>query len=550
MSYGSDLLASQLCEATARTLDETAAERQAATINERDVLHPICLSVARTIGKREAMEVSTTVRLESETWPRLGAVDIGFLVSGEPPLLVELKAGVGRHALVACAWDALKLAFALQIGRASDAYLLAAAPAGDWASARGSEFFSTRAFESEALREDYADGWKTWERDGYPAGSRVPARLATRALSRRRFLVGETPWELRLSAVHVEQPLAWIEWAPLLAPPGVAAGSERDELHETESPVQQRRDASMRRAFRPSIPELIICADWSKHPARRRAWIADPRDRSLRQIASSQATVDTVIVEAAQRRGDGFALIAFDAPIGVPRSYFELARQHLSLPKAATFVDWLPVALRQPDFFEPVTRASDWSVERPFFRVPKGPGGLRSFHEAAQLARIELKRSIEKATRGNSVFAFDLPGQVAPAAQTLWSELAAMVEPGAALWPFDGDFDQLVGRMFVLAEIYPRAAYAVASAEALPARPRSLAKRQPPVREAEVARLLSARWIRELAVKIDNPARAASNEDDFDALMTAAALLRLVLEDRPLSTFAVDRVAEGGILAV
>lgn len=233
MSYARDLLAAELCEATARTLDKIAAERQAAKINERDYLHPACLSAAREIvSRREATEVSTTVRLESEIWPRLGAVDIGFLISAEPPVLVELKAGVGRHALVACAWDALKLAFALQTGRASDAYLLAAAPVADWAHARGSEFFATRTFESEALRETFADGWKTWERDGYPAGSRVPARFATRALSRTQFIVGAAPWELRLSAVHVEQPSAWIEWAPLLARPLVDAASQRDELHE------------------------------------------------------------------------------------------------------------------------------------------------------------------------------------------------------------------------------------------------------------------------------------------------------------------------------
>jgi len=53
----------------------------------------------------------------------------------------------------------------------------------------------------------------------------------------------------------------------------------------------------------------------------------------------------------------------------------------------------------------------------------KGAGGLRSLEAAAQEMHVELKRSIEKATRGNSVFAFDLPGQVAPAAQTLWREL-------------------------------------------------------------------------------------------------------------------------------
>jgi len=115
---------------------------------------------------------------------------------------------------------------------------------------RGSEFFATQAFESEALRDAFADGWKTWERDGYSAGIHVPAR------------------------------------------------------------------------------------------------IADPGDRSLRQLEPGQTTVDGLVSEAAQRRRSGFALIAFDAPIGVPGSYLELARRHWPLPEDATFVDWLPAALQ------------------------------------------------------------------------------------------------------------------------------------------------------------------------------------------------------------
>jgi hypothetical protein len=55
MSYASDLLAAELCEATARMLEETATERQAVTINERDVLHPICVSETRgRSGSRRA----------------------------------------------------------------------------------------------------------------------------------------------------------------------------------------------------------------------------------------------------------------------------------------------------------------------------------------------------------------------------------------------------------------------------------------------------------------------------------------------------------------
>lgn len=45
--------------------------------------------------------------------------------------------------------------------------------------------------------------------------------------------------------------------------------------------------------------------------------------------------------------------------------------------------------------------------------------------------------------------------------------------------------------------------------------------------------------------------RAEANEDDFDACMTVAALLRLVLEKKPLaSSKLIDPISEGGILCV
>jgi len=95
MSYARDVLAAELCEATARTLEENASERQIAAINERDYLQPACLSAARNLWRtQKPMEVSTTLRVASERWPRLGAVDIAFHKPGEPPILVALVRGI------------------------------------------------------------------------------------------------------------------------------------------------------------------------------------------------------------------------------------------------------------------------------------------------------------------------------------------------------------------------------------------------------------------------------------------------------------------------
>jgi len=298
------------------------------------------------------------------------------------------------------------------------------------------------------------------------------------------------------------------------------------------------------------VPEIIICADWSKHPVRRRAWLGDPRERRLRRLSARAWSVASIIENCARHSERGFALVAFDAPIGVPASYLDAARSIFALPKSATFVDWLPKALERPGFLDPVRRPAEWSPARPFFRVLAGRGGLGSFETAARAQGVELKRAIEKETRGNSVFAFDLPGQVAPAAQSLWTELASgALDTRVAIWPFDGSLEQLMERAsVVVAEIYPRAAYGTALAGELPALPRGLAKTKGDVRAAEVVALTQAEWVQRGGVVIDDVQFAIADDGDFDALMTAAAILRLTLSALPLSTFGTDPIAEGAIL--
>lgn len=235
MSELNDELLVELARTTAVLLAQRALERGRASINERDYLQPSCVAAARALAaQRDDVELAATVRLRSEIWPRLGGIDVALIRHSQPqPILVELKAGTGRDGLIACAWDALKLAFALQLSQTSDAYLLAAAPADDWSSARGSEFFTDCWFESDALRDPFADGWRTWERDGYPAGQQVPAAFRTRAICAVPFHVALTRWEIRVAAVHVDDPWTWIEWSPLL---GYALDS-RENVTDAERPT-------------------------------------------------------------------------------------------------------------------------------------------------------------------------------------------------------------------------------------------------------------------------------------------------------------------------
>lgn len=136
--------------------------------------------------------------------------------------------------------------------------------------------------------------------------------------------------------------------------------------------------------------------------------------------------------------------------------------------------------------------------------------------------------------------------------RALWQELAPLLEVrphDLKLWPFDGALDELLtGQSVVLAETYPRICYSLALADQLPVRSRPLAKTQPEVRRAQLDTLTRASWVQG-RVAIHAMEEARRSEDDFDAMIAAAALLRLCIEGAPLDGSLIDAQAEGGILA-
>ena len=89
--------------------------------------------------------------------------------------------------------------------------------------------------------------------------------------------------------------------------------------------------------------------------------------------------------------------------------------------------------------------------------MPKGKGSLDGFNGVAAAAGIELKRDVEFASHGKSVFAFGLPGQVAPAAQALWQELLHARNDFASVvvWPFEGALDVREQGGLVIASTIP-----------------------------------------------------------------------------------------------
>ena len=164
-----------------------------------------------------------------------------------------------------------------------------------------------------------------------------------------------------------------------------------------------------------------------------------------------------------------------------------------------------------------------------------------------------LRREVDVATGGSSPFVVSgLPGTVGSGSRALWLEILELLTPNCdfALWPFD-PADRLGRERVVVGEIYPRACYALALAPSLPAALRGIAKTDDDVRTAAVDELLAATWRGVRGVTIDERglARARDNDDDFDAMISAVALLRSVLEGRSLDDPGADPV-EGGMLGL
>jgi hypothetical protein len=299
----------------------------------------------------------------------------------------------------------------------------------------------------------------------------------------------------------------------------------------------------------------ILCADWSKNPRKRAVYVADVRKRTVGRLSSPSWTLGGILAEAQRRASDGPVLSTFDVPLGIPASLRD-ALGRSSDQSLANFLEFLPIACSMPCFFEAGPSAEKWRPDRPFFAVPPRRTGLRKYLDAARTThKVDLYRQIDQLVGAKSAFVMSgIPGSVGSSVCDLWRELERRLTPDRTfkVWPFEGDLGTLFKlSKIVIGEIYPRAAYATALRdEPIEERPCLIvAKTDCGVRREAIAALRDARWVRILGVSIAGLSEAEGNEDDFDACVTAAALLRCVLEGVPLCSSQCDcSVIEGGIL--
>lgn len=289
----------------------------------------------------------------------------------------------------------------------------------------------------------------------------------------------------------------------------------------------------------------FIAVDWGKDARKRSAYRAElstrrisrlPFDGSLLSLVEYAATLEPPV------------LIGIDAAIGFPDASWQRLKKTRAC-QSGNFIDFLLSNCLPVGFFDPVTKPEDWSPERPFIRPPRGSWSLKAFVEAS---KDGFYRQIDSRLNGNPIFVTSgIPGSVGSGTQALWQELIAIGKTSKfRVWPFHGSLGTLLNAETpVIAEIYPKACYGIALAKNIPAPLMSLGKTRQGSRQDALARLQDSDWVASSQIVLQDLDAALSNEDDFDALFSAAALLRMVIETSPIEAPAdTCSTVEGSIL--
>lgn len=292
----------------------------------------------------------------------------------------------------------------------------------------------------------------------------------------------------------------------------------------------------------------IIAVDWGKETRKRSAYVFNPTTARISRLRFD-GHLASLYAFASQLKGP--VLIGIDAAIGFPAIPWERLLRVIST-RPSTFADCLLDGCLPDRFFEAAACPADWSPQRPFIRPPRGKWSLHAFIEAS---RDGLHRKVDRRLQANPMFVTcGIPGSVGSGTRALWQEIATLEDRNRLrIWPFHGCLTHLMQEETsdspVIAEIYPKACYGIALAATLPTPLLPLAKTRTQVRHQVIKRLRESDWLAREHVRIEDIDAALANEDDFDALLSAAALTRLYLEKAPFdSTDSIDPVAEGGVL--
>lgn len=280
----------------------------------------------------------------------------------------------------------------------------------------------------------------------------------------------------------------------------------------------------------------VIAADWGLSRRKRAVAIAELGARRVSALEPPPGGWDLGALLARADTSPGPVLVGVDLALGLPRGISE----------GVAFLDWLAGPAGERALAEEAPDASRWSPETPFFRVPPGRGSLGAFREAAASAGVTLSRELDRSLGGASPLILSgIPGSVGSGTRAFWRELRPRLAPGRpfSVWPFDAPSGGPV-----ICELYPAIACSVVVGAALPAPRVRVAKTRAWARDAVLDALRAAPWVSAQGVRVEGLERARLDEDAFDALVTATAALRCMLEGFPLLVPPATAPAEGAVL--
>jgi hypothetical protein len=294
-------------------------------------------------------------------------------------------------------------------------------------------------------------------------------------------------------------------------------------------------------------PALVMHADWSVRPRKRWMAVASLRSDGGYHATAPEAVGDPATLVERMRAAGGAneaALLGVDFPLGIPHAYAERAG-------ISAWRDFLTALDGEAgrEFFAVATRREEISLRRPFY--PQRPGGTRPAHLLAGLdvaTLDDLRRRCERgdpSRRAAAPLFWTLGGQqVGKAAISGWRDVIVPALREAAhaiaLWPFDGELDELLrpGRV-VLAETYPAECYRHLGVTFVATPGQRGGKRVRAARRANAAALFD--WAAAVGVGLSAALRAqlgdgfgerADGEDRFDAVVGLFGMLNVVLGRR------------------
>lgn len=301
--------------------------------------------------------------------------------------------------------------------------------------------------------------------------------------------------------------------------------------------------------------KTFISADWSKHPNKRSVYTADIANKRIQKEkcpGTEGWNLKSLLGLAKQFSRSGPVLVGVDVVLGVPQEYWQMLMQDVHTDRPDSFVQWLGGFDPCNRFFVGICKSpEEWSVHCPCFKVQKGSGGLKSF---TTKVNGDMKRRIDRETNAKPVFAVSgIPGVVGGATRDFWQELVPHLASGYKdfrIWPFDGELPNLLSNSgIVLAETYPKLAYAAALNDSLNTHTIDIPKTEDKSRKLACWFLEHAKWIDDQKIELSDLGSARGNEDDFDALFTAAAVLRCIVEDTDIVDPGwIDPKSEGAML--